>query len=140
MVAGTLALALSTGLLVAAGLDHAATSRTDGRVAAAQGATRRLLAVLATTDAQLRLRVQQGTAAGAVLRADEAQLARDRQTLVTDRAALYATGIAISQLGSCLDAAQAAVNQLALGYASGAVASVQSATRTCAEAQGAGGA
>jgi hypothetical protein len=91
--------------------------------------------LLIEARAQLAVDTAQSNQAGHTLSTESAQLAADQAQLAQAQAGVYAQGVSISDLDTCLSGVEESLNQLSLGNESGAATTLSGVAATCQDAE-----
>ncbi len=121
-------------VLVAAGLGigtQLALARTDHSLDRAHDQVHGATAKLETTDRQLSAAKTRSVAAGIVLAGESAQLAADQADLARTQADVFAKGVNIADLDTCLSGVEQVLNEIAVGDTAGAAATLAGVSPSC---------
>ncbi len=130
---------VATAVLIAAvvvGVSaHHHLQQTRSSLASTRAELRHTLAQVAVARAQLTAASGRAETAAHGLASATAQLAADQARLARAQADVFAKGVSISQLDTCLAGVEAALNQISLGDQSGAGASLSGVAAHCRAAE-----
>jgi hypothetical protein len=129
---GVVLLSASTAVAVEA---HAQQHRTDAALASVRARLSQMDTLLIEARAQLAVDTAQSNQAGHTLSTESAQLAADQAQLAQAQAGVYAQGVSISDLDTCLSGVEESLNQLSLGNESGAATTLSGVAATCQDAE-----
>jgi hypothetical protein len=129
---GVVLLSASTAVAVGA---HAQQHRTDAALASVRARLSQMDTLLIEARAQLAVDTAQSNQAGHTLSTESAQLAADQAQLAQAQAGVYAQGVSISDLDTCLSGVEESLNQLSLGNESGAATTLSGVAATCQDAE-----
>ena len=99
---------------------------------------RRTETMLLTTQSQLTALQKQSDAAGSSLESATTLLAADQTKLADAQTKVFAQGVSISELDTCLSGVEKSLNQISLGDQSAAAATLSSVAANCQNAEPAG--
>jgi uncharacterized protein HemX len=134
VAAGLVALILLGASGVVAIEAHDQQHRIDAQLSSARAQLRRTDTLLPQVRAQLAVDTAQSDQAGHTLSSDSSQLAADQAQLARAQAGLFAQGVSISDLDTCLSGVEKSLNQISLGDESGAAATLSGVASSCKEA------
>jgi hypothetical protein len=121
---------------IAVGVEaHAQQHRTDAAITATRARLSQSDTLLIEARAQLAVDTAQSDQAGHTLATESAQLATDQAQLANAQAGIYAQGVSISDLDTCLSGVEESLNQLSLGNESGAATTLSGVAATCKDAE-----
>jgi hypothetical protein len=124
------------GASVVVGVEaHGQQHRIDAELSSARARLRNTDTLLAQVRAQLAVDTAQADQAGHTLSSDSNQLAADQAQLARAQAGLFAQGVSISDLDTCLSGVQKALNQIALDDESGAATTLSGVASSCKDAE-----
>jgi hypothetical protein len=129
---GVALLSASTAVAIEA---HVQLHRTDGALSSVRARLSQTDTLLIEARAQLAVDTPQSDQAGHSLSTESTQLAADQAQLAQAQAGVYAQGVSISDLDTCLSGVEESLNQLSLGNESGAATTLNGVAATCKDAE-----
>lgn len=134
LVACVVGVALLSACVVVGVEAHARQHRTDVALLAVRARLSQTNTLLIQARAQLAVDTTQSDQAGHTLSTESAQLTADQAQLAHAQAGIYAQGVSISDLDTCLSGVEESLNQLSLGNESGAATTLSGVAATCKDA------
>jgi uncharacterized protein HemX len=137
-IAAAVAVLVLIGAVTVGFVSHAHLGQARSSLSSERARLRHTEALAATARSELAAVQGQSDAAGHTLASESTQLAADQAQLAHAQADVFAQGVSISELDTCLSGVEKSLNQISLDDQSGAAATLNGVAANCRAAEPSG--